>query len=185
MRKFIKLIESITDSWEANAEIERGLSGLAQDERTLVLDGLELLYNAGADGMTVHDWMVQMKQLWSQDEEKLRETWKLIAQTFPHFVRATHDGHYVFHHAVSSNDAVDMTSPTAQLATMQIQLTGQISTSAASLAASPPRTCSMHWLRARIFRRRFCGNSWTTFSTRTLASSSLRVRACIASTNPS
>jgi hypothetical protein len=126
MRSFRQLIETVTADLAVNAEIEKGLEGLDAEAKNMALDGMELLYLAGANGISAADWISQMKMMWPTDEAKLRQMFTLLKDAFPQFIRHTGDT-YVFHaRTTDANAPVDTTSDVGQLAQQQIRLTAII-----------------------------------------------------------
>lgn len=126
MRKIIKLVESITNDFAVNAEIEQGLKQFAHGNQTMIRDGLEVIYNAGAEGISVSDWMSHMLTMYPGEKDNLKDMFRLMVNGFPQFIKHTGEK-YVFHAMTAQADApVDDQSPLGRAAADQIRLTGRI-----------------------------------------------------------
>jgi hypothetical protein len=131
MRKFIKIVESITDSDTLNHEIEEKLAHFQSEDRTKILDGMEIVHNAGATGVNIKSWSQNMRVIWAQmPKDELQRIFKLMTGTFGDLIHRGEDGVYRFAmpmvaaHQPHDHGEVDMTDPMAQLASAQIHYTG-------------------------------------------------------------
>lgn len=126
MRKIIKLVESITDDFAVNAEIEQGMSQFAHGNQIMIRDGLEVIYNAGAEGISVSDWMSHMLTMYPGQKDNCQDMFRLMVKGFPQFIKHTGDK-YVFHAMTAQAETpVDDQSFEGRAAADQIRLVGRI-----------------------------------------------------------
>jgi hypothetical protein len=125
MRKFMKIVESVTNDMALNNEIEAKLATIAEGDRTMVLDGLEVIMNHGS--INVGSWIDAMAKMWpSATATDLRRIFETITSEFPHFVTTRGDGQYSWNEARHTEADVDMSGPEAQAASMQIEFVSLI-----------------------------------------------------------
>lgn len=127
MRKFMKIVESITNDMGLNSQIEDTLSVLPAADRTKVLDGMEIIHNARG-GTNIAGWASKMREMWpGESTDELKRVWKLITGHFPKMITRGTDGYYTFSaEPVQQHDGLDTTSPLAQMAKHQIEATAAI-----------------------------------------------------------
>lgn len=128
MRKFMKIIESITNDFATNQQIENTLSHLPADMQQPVLDGLELVFNSHTTGLSISEWLRSMNQLGLGDtsEEDHRKALALMIESFPTLVKRDGDTLRWNDAPIHTDGDLDMSDPTAQLAQAQIEYTAQI-----------------------------------------------------------
>ena len=130
MRKFMNLIvETITGDLALNHEIETILNTLPKEDASLVLDGLEIIQQAGPSGVSIATWVSHMRFMWPDNKvsnnDALRRIFKLMLEKFDHLITRD-DGVYIWHEARHTEGDIDLTSPLAQMAKAQIEYTGRI-----------------------------------------------------------
>jgi hypothetical protein len=125
MRKFMKIVESITDDMALNNEIEAKLSTHDEGDRTLILDGLEVVMSARQ--INVSEWVRRMKQMWPETtNDTLKRIFKIMIADYPNLVTRSGDGQYSWGGARHTNSDIEMDSPMAQMAKAQIEYTSMI-----------------------------------------------------------
>jgi hypothetical protein len=82
LRKLAGLNESIGDTPEINAEIERRLLLIASDLRTPVLDALEIIKDAGKP-ISLSDWATKVREMYSDNDMPMAEILKTAVKEFP------------------------------------------------------------------------------------------------------
>lgn len=126
MRKFMNIFETIADDFSTNAEIERHLEPLSHEDRVIVRDGLETIKQTGIVGTTREEWIAHMRQLHPLSGEQLHKSFTMMLHLFPFLIKQGMGDSYHWSMTISDDDDIDMGSHTAQLAGMQIRLTGEI-----------------------------------------------------------
>lgn len=127
MKKFIKIVESITNDYSANQEIERILADIPAEKHRLVLDGLEIIHNNNIhDGIDLSDWVQHMRSISSDiSEAEIHETIDIVTNSFPNMV--DRQGNTLrWKAAIHTDDDLDMTDPMMPLAQAQIEYTSQL-----------------------------------------------------------
>lgn len=104
LRQLAGLTESIADDPVINQEIERRLDSLPDATRGPALDALELLKDAGPNGLLLQVWADKIREL--HDLDTMGMLLKTVVQTFPNVVSKVARGHYVWTIARSSDDEV-------------------------------------------------------------------------------
>ncbi len=128
MKKYLLLLETITDDFATNQQIETALQELPEDDRVLVLDGLEVIQSHGDNGISVPEWASAMRSIHTQalGNPKMREIFKWMMDRFPHLIRRDDTGVYIWQQ-VSRRPTGGLDSDHAALmAAAQIRFTGQI-----------------------------------------------------------
>lgn len=108
------LRETITDDAALNAEIERRLALLPADQRTPVLDALEVLMMAGQP-ITVADWAQRLRNINQDPDMEVGNTLKAAARGFPTVISRTAPGTYQWRVVRSADDEVIDPELSAQL----------------------------------------------------------------------
>jgi hypothetical protein len=128
MRKFMTLIETITDNLHLNAEIERKLKAHSPDVHAQILDGLEIVMNAGSAGTSIPVWAKAMKSLWPKmKNDDLVRIFKVMLGEFAELFRRNGDV-YVWSHLPANHveEPLDMSDPMIGMAKAQIEYTNMI-----------------------------------------------------------
>lgn len=130
MRKFMKIVETITNDMALNSQIEDALAPLPSGDRTKVLDGMEIVHGARG-GINISGWAQQMREMWpGESTDELKRIWKLMTGHFPNLIHRGNDGYYSFSTMpdtpVAPTPDLDTTSPLAQMAKHQIEATATI-----------------------------------------------------------
>lgn len=134
MRKFINIVsESVSNDLVLNQEIEAKLaeSVPSQEDRTKVLDGLEIVHEAGPNGVTTAEWIARMKTMWPVNNEELKRIATLMTGLFGsngnNLIKTNKSAtgnSWTFVYPNHNDAEVDMSSPHAQMAKAQIHYTG-------------------------------------------------------------
>lgn len=124
MRKFMKIVESITHDFDTNQQIEAILGNLPKDQQNSVLDGLEMVYNS-PNGLSVADWMRSMKTLVDKETD-LHALLAIMVENFRTLI--TRDGDTLSWRSVSlhNDEELDMSDPLTHMAKAQIEYTNLI-----------------------------------------------------------
>lgn len=127
MREFMKIFENVTNDFSVNDIIEHRLKGMGAEDRTLALDIIETIYNAGASGIGISELMNQLDPMWPNQHEHINGIVKVVRGHLGEYIRAAGDK-LVFHMPTSKSDAdVDINSPLGQAFQTQMQVTNLIS----------------------------------------------------------
>lgn len=122
----MKIVETITDDFVLNNEIEEKLAHYSGDDKNKLLDGLEIIYNAGPSGIAVREWVPAMKSVWSDiNNEEAKRIFKLILGEFTSLI-TRNEGQYIWTRPSHTDDEIDANDPTTQMAKVQIQATFRI-----------------------------------------------------------
>ena len=104
LRKLAGLVESIADEPDTNLEIERRLDSLPSATRGPALDALELLKDAGPNGLLLQAWADKIREL--HDLDTVGMLLKTVVTTFPNVVSKLARSHYVWKIVHASDDEV-------------------------------------------------------------------------------
>lgn len=128
MRHFIKIIESITNDFSTNQQIENTLAHLPSEMQQPVLDGLELVFNSHTTGLSISEWLRSMAQLGLGEttDADHRKALALMVDSFPTLVKRDGDTLRWNDVPLHTDGDIDMADPMTQLAKAQIEYTAQI-----------------------------------------------------------
>lgn len=128
MRAFIDLLESISYDILLNQDIEERLRAFPAEDRVLIRDGLEVIFNAGPGGLSIRGWVDAMKAIHtnagirlpggsmlkpSEREwkpvtvEKLRQIFRVMYDSFPHLISRAYADNYVWSVPDQTKDMLD------------------------------------------------------------------------------
>ena len=92
-----KLKESIADKPSINFQIERQLKKHDPAMQTRILDALEAVKNAGADGIAVADWANHIRSLYPDEDFSVGDLLKTVVGNFKCCVDRVGDKRYGWH----------------------------------------------------------------------------------------
>lgn len=124
MRNHINLFETIANDLGTNQRIEDELAGSPPTEHAEILDGLEVVMSAGAEGITTRDWIRNMQSLdssWTAD--RLASLMRMILKSFSFCVVKQGDKYVWKEHAVDDSQDDDMDPALHAAASTQIAIT--------------------------------------------------------------
>lgn len=125
MRKFIKIVESITNDYATNQEIERILAAMPAGNQNLILDGLELIHNQPT-GIEHSAWVQHMRTINpDMSESDIHDTMETLVHHFPNMV-SRNGTTLTWTSALHRDEELDMGDPTMSMAQQQIEYTSQI-----------------------------------------------------------
>jgi hypothetical protein len=132
MRKHINLFESVTNDSETNSIIEDTLDKyFDKQDHNIALDAIEMIYEAGDAGVSTRDFMQKFMGLHGQaiSTSALANLMKDMMKYFSSFISKKDNTFYWTENMTDTpkdDDDDMMSSPTAQMAKMQIELTNHI-----------------------------------------------------------
>lgn len=130
MRSFRQLIETVTTDFAVNEIIEQRLKGLNSDDRAIALDVIELIYNAGANGIAITSVQSKLRQMWPDQDAHIVDIIRVVREHLGEYIQdvgGLGGTLLVFHAPTAQADApVDDLSHEGRMAADQIRLVGRI-----------------------------------------------------------
>ena len=124
MRNHINLFETIANDHGTNQRIEDELAGASPKDHAEILDGLESVMNAGAEGITSREWIRTMQSLNADwNAERLASLMRMILKSFSFCVVKQGDKYVWKEHAVDDTQDDDMDPMLHAAASTQIAIT--------------------------------------------------------------
>lgn len=100
LRRMLRLAgllnESVADSPEVNAEIERRIAGKSDDEKVVMRDALDVLKDAGTGGLTPKEWAAGVRAIHGDPEMSMGDVLKSVTRELNNVVSRTDAGRYVW-----------------------------------------------------------------------------------------
>jgi hypothetical protein len=118
------LTESVADDPMTNQRIEAALTPFPHDTQIAMLDALEVIKMAGAEGLTATEWANKVRDIYQDPEMPLTDMFKALVRAFPFVVKRTLNGKWGW--IVSSPDMTNdemAADPYRDLIGMQIDMT--------------------------------------------------------------
>jgi hypothetical protein len=88
--------EAISNNPNINAQIEKVLNKFSHIDQTHILDALEILQDAGTNGVSPAQWAETMKKLYPGNDFSVMDTLKNTVKQFPFCVKRTGEKNYVW-----------------------------------------------------------------------------------------
>jgi hypothetical protein len=126
LNRFLRLAglvaESVSDDNSINNEIEKLLQAFPADEQTRLIDALDLLKNAGKTGISVAEWVGQLRGL--HPEADVATSLKSVAKTFTCCVKRVGHKRYGWIETPVERPGIDDVDPATRAAvSAQVGLT--------------------------------------------------------------
>jgi hypothetical protein len=123
LRKLAGLMETVADEPEVNAEIERRLNSVPREMRTLILDALEVLKDAGPQGLAPIDWAKQVRNIHGDTSIQMKPILSLIVKEFPNVVVKLQPKVYAWRVLKASRGVDNFDERTTEALHQQVELT--------------------------------------------------------------
>jgi hypothetical protein len=132
LRALAGLTESVADDPHTNREIERRLAKYASaDERTVILDALETVKDAGEAGLAPREWMAKVREIHGNEIPDLGATLTAVKRDFAFVIHKNADGRFVWGSGMRDDDPMADMDPNIRGA-----ISGQVELSSAAIAAA-------------------------------------------------